>query len=60
MVAQKASILKLLGRGDDFRDYKQKMRDKKGEFVHKIKERSGVSKVKCILIFILGGILFPW
>ena len=56
MVAQKASILKLLGRGDDFRDYKQKMRDKKREFVHKIKERSGFSKVKCILIFILGGI----
>ena len=56
MVAQKASIHKLLGRGDDFRDYKQKMRDKKRGFVHKIKERSGFSKVKCILIFILGGI----
>ena len=38
------------GGGDDFRDDEQKRRDKKRIFVHKIKKRSGISKVKCILI----------
>ena len=38
------------GGGGDFRDDEQKRRDKKRIFVHKIKKRSGISKVKCILI----------
>ena len=44
--------------GDDFRNYGQKRRDKKRVFVHKIRKRSGFSKVKCILIFILVGGLY--
>ena len=51
MVAQKASYSQITEEGGDFRDYEQKRKYKKREFVHKIKKRGGISKVKCILIF---------